>query len=188
MAGIDMIGAIVPIGIGGTLLMFFWIWAVFDVIATDSILIRNLSKGTWLFLVLIVPTVGALAWLLLGRPEGASVAPGGQSPAATERTSRGRPGPRGLEDSPAWPTSSGPSLPSALAGTSQESLAVRQRKLMEKEADLINREEALEAREAALAEREAALEAQWSASAGGGALSFEPPADRASPSDGDPDR
>ena len=58
------------------ILFAFWIWAILDVIATDTRLCRNLPKGVWLILVLLLPDIGSLAWLLLGRPEKGSWKPG----------------------------------------------------------------------------------------------------------------
>lgn len=58
------------------LLFAFWIYCVIDVIATDAAVIRNLPKMAWLFLVILLPEVGSVAWLLLGRPEGVGFAPG----------------------------------------------------------------------------------------------------------------
>src|SRR3954463_14416232 len=71
-------------GLVGLFVLLFWAWAVIDVIATDSALIRNLDKVLWLLLVIMLPVLGALAWLLLGRPEGAGFMPGrnGSSPPA----------------------------------------------------------------------------------------------------------
>ena len=63
-------------GLIGLLLLAFWIYCIFDVIATDEALMRNLPKILWLVVVILLPTVGAIAWLLLGRPEGAGVRPG----------------------------------------------------------------------------------------------------------------
>ena len=73
----------------------FWIWALLDCIATDSSLCRNLPKPMWIILVLILPDIGALAWLLLGRPEKAQLAPG------LDRL-RDAAAPVGLEDSPRY--------------------------------------------------------------------------------------
>ncbi|MEM9654503.1 MAG: PLD nuclease N-terminal domain-containing protein [Actinomycetota bacterium] len=140
-------------GLLGGFLFLFWLWALVDVILTDSMLVRNMQKGTWLFLVILVPTVGAVAWVFFGRPEKAALAPGGQLPYSANpyrSTSQGGSGSGqwsgAAEDSPGW---SGPrSTPSRPAGIEDgESLAVRQRKLMEKEAELARRESELEARE-----------------------------------------
>ena len=49
-------------------LLGFWLWAIFDVISSDDKAVRNLPKIVWLLLVVFLSTIGALAWLLLGRP------------------------------------------------------------------------------------------------------------------------
>ena len=82
-------------GIVGVLLLMFWIWALLDVIATDSSMCRNLPKPMWLLLVLILPDIGAIIWLLAGRPEKAHWRPGSTDYAAPRR-------PVGLEDSPRY--------------------------------------------------------------------------------------
>ena len=63
-------------GLFGAAMFVFWVWAVLDVIATDAMLMRNLEKTTWLFLVLMFPGVGAVAWVALGRPVNAGWRPG----------------------------------------------------------------------------------------------------------------
>ena len=134
-------------GLGGAFFLILWIWAVLDCISTDSILVRNLPKTTWLFLVIFVPTIGAVAWLLLGRPEHAGMSLGGQRswlyeerPARTERVHR--PAPLGVEDDPTWQATTKRSAP-ANQGDS-ESLAIRERKLLEREAELAKREAELD--------------------------------------------
>ena len=82
-------------GLAAVALFLFWIWALLDCIATDSSMCRNLPKPVWIILVLILPDIGALAWLLLGRPEKASWRPGSTDYAAPRR-------PVGLEDSPRY--------------------------------------------------------------------------------------
>lgn len=57
-------------------LLAFWLWALFDVITTDESRMRNLPKLVWLMIVLFLADIGALAWLLLGRPEGTGWRPG----------------------------------------------------------------------------------------------------------------
>lgn len=64
-------------------------------IASDEPLVRNLPKTIWLILVIFIPTVGAIAWLILGRPQGVQYSPGSTS----YRTPRG---PVGPEDSPTF--------------------------------------------------------------------------------------
>jgi len=85
-------------GIVALALFVLWIWALLDCIATDSAMCRNLPKMMWILLVLILPDVGALAWLLLGRPERASWRPGSTDYAKARR-------PIGLEDSPRYSAS-----------------------------------------------------------------------------------
>ena len=155
-------------------LLLFWIWALLDCIATDSALCRNLPKPMWIVLVLILPDIGALAWVLLGRPERASWRPGSTDYTAPRR-------PVGLEDSPRYsasPTISDrrseelnrelerlereqneraqkegmhPSA-SASAATVPEDLDAWQRKLDEREAEIRRRE--LEVRQRELDQRE----------------------------------
>lgn len=62
-----MIRAELGLGILGTAL---WVYCLFDVIMADEGRIRNLTKGTWIFIVLVTSIVGAVAWLVAGRPEG----------------------------------------------------------------------------------------------------------------------
>ncbi len=139
-------------GLLGGFLLLFWLWALVDVILTDSLLVRNMAKGTWLFLVLMVPTIGAVAWVFFGRPEGATVNPGGQLHYESNPY-RSSPSSGAFEDSPGWQRpGSAPSRPAQIEDG--ESLAVRQRKLLEKEAELAKREEALRAREESVGEDE----------------------------------
>lgn len=132
-------------GLLGGFLFLFWLWALVDVILTDSMLVRNMQKGTWLFLVILVPTVGAVAWVFFGRPERAAMAPGGQMPYEANPY-RSAPRSGGAEDTPGWNRpKSAPSRPAEIQDG--ESLAVRQRNLLEKEAELAKREAALQERE-----------------------------------------
>jgi hypothetical protein len=94
-------------GVVALVLFVFWIWALFDCIATDGALCRNLPKGVWLILVLLLPDIGAVAWLLLGRPEKAHWRPG-----STDYSARHRP--IGPEDQPHYSaTAETPELRSA---------------------------------------------------------------------------
>jgi hypothetical protein len=63
-------------GVAGLLFLAFWVFCLLDVIATDETLTRNLPKVAWLIVVIILPTVGGVAWLLLGRPERTTFTPG----------------------------------------------------------------------------------------------------------------
>ena len=79
--------------------LFLWVFCIFDVIVSEATIVRNLPKLVWLAIVIIVPSVGSIAWLILGRPRGAALSPG----AARSRPQvprRSAPGPVGPEDSP----------------------------------------------------------------------------------------
>lgn len=84
--------------IGGGLvalaILALWIYCIFDVIATAEGLTRNLPKVLWLLIVIILPTVGSVAWLLLGRPEKAGFAPGDSSYRAEPSGGRWTPSPK----------------------------------------------------------------------------------------------
>lgn len=52
----------------GLALLALWIFCIVDVITTREGECRNLPKLVWLLIVLIVPTIGAVVWLVAGRP------------------------------------------------------------------------------------------------------------------------
>jgi hypothetical protein len=52
----------------GMLVMVVWIGALIDVICCDEHRVRHLPKPLWLLLVLLVPLIGSVLWLLIGRP------------------------------------------------------------------------------------------------------------------------
>jgi hypothetical protein len=92
-------------GVFGLLLFALWIYCILDVIATDNSLMRNLPKPLWLILVIMLPDVGSIAWIILGRPERAGFWPGD--------TRRRRPWSanwvaRGPDDDPTFTPRSGP--------------------------------------------------------------------------------
>lgn len=66
-------------GLFAIAVLALWVYCIFDVIATGEGLTRNLPKLVWLLIVIFVPTIGSIAWLLLGRPERAGFAPGDSS-------------------------------------------------------------------------------------------------------------
>jgi hypothetical protein len=63
-------------GVVGFALIMLWLYCIFDVISTEEFLVRSLPKMVWLFIVIMLPDVGSIAWLLLGRPEFAGWRPG----------------------------------------------------------------------------------------------------------------
>jgi Phospholipase_D-nuclease N-terminal len=129
-------------GVVAILLVLFWLWALFDCIATESSRCRNLPKPLWVILVLILPDIGSFLWLLLGRPERARWQPG----AANYDTPRR---PVGPEDEPRYrPTE-------VVTDRRSEEL---DRVLEQWEAEQrLKDAAALDARETALREREAEL-------------------------------
>ena len=48
------------------------IFCLIDCIQTDRLLIRNLRKEAWIFLIIFFPIIGGIAWLVAGRPERAA--------------------------------------------------------------------------------------------------------------------
>lgn len=152
-------------GMFGLALIAFWVWAILDVISTDESLCRNLPKTVWLMVVIFLSGVGALAWLLLGRPENASFRIGdtGRRPARR---------PRGFEDSARWD----PRL-DARTGVHETARERQERERQERyaalDAELDRRleakraeEERLAAWERQLSEREAELRRREGASGG----------------------
>jgi len=55
----------------GIVMFAVWVYCLLDVIMADEHRIRNLSKGTWIMIVLLTFEVGAIAWLVAGRPQSA---------------------------------------------------------------------------------------------------------------------
>lgn len=53
-------------------LTLFWVYTILDVITTDEGRMRNLPKLTWVFIVILLFEIGALAWWVAGRPQGAA--------------------------------------------------------------------------------------------------------------------
>ncbi|MGZ3424969.1 MAG: PLD nuclease N-terminal domain-containing protein [Polyangiales bacterium] len=132
-------------GLVGVLLLGFWIWAILDVISTEAELCRNLPKGVWLILVLILPDIGSIVWVLLGRPERGSWRPGSTDFSAPRR-------PVGLEDDPRYsPT---PAVTDRRSEELDRRLDEWEAAQRAKDADLDRREAELRERELALRERE----------------------------------
>jgi len=121
-------------GLVGFLVLAFWLYCLFDVISAEPELVRNLPKGVWIVLVIVLSDVGGLAWLVLGRPLNTGWVPG--QPQYRPPPARGtRPGPvrrpLGPEDSPEF---------------DERIDRSRQRELSAREADLARRERADRAR------------------------------------------
>ena len=61
-------------GIFGLRMLVAWVWGLYDVATTPAAAVRNLPKVAWLLIVLVLSFLGVLAWLALGRPQGAPFA------------------------------------------------------------------------------------------------------------------
>jgi hypothetical protein len=84
-------------GLFALAVLALWVYCILDVIATNESVVRNLPKVVWLLVVIFIPTIGSIAWLLLGRPEGAGFSPGGATYRPEPRGGRAdRPTPRSL--------------------------------------------------------------------------------------------
>lgn len=55
-------------GIVSLVLLGLWIFCIVEVITTAEADCRNLPKFWWLLIVIVLPTIGSLAWLIGGRP------------------------------------------------------------------------------------------------------------------------
>jgi hypothetical protein len=126
-------------------LLGFWIWAIFDCISTEAGLCRNLPKGVWLILVLVLPDIGSLAWLLLGRPQNANWRPGSTDYSAP------RP-PIALEDHPRY--SATPEVTDRRSAELDRRLETWEGQQRAKAAELDRREAELRQRELELRERD----------------------------------
>jgi hypothetical protein len=69
----ELVGGVVAIGF-----VVLWIYCIVDVITTDDAIIRHLPKMVWLLIVFLIPDVGSLLWLGLGRPRVWARQPQGQ--------------------------------------------------------------------------------------------------------------
>jgi hypothetical protein len=56
-------------GVAGVAVLALWLYCVLDVITSDEASIRNLPKMAWVFIVIVLFEIGAIAWLIAGRPQ-----------------------------------------------------------------------------------------------------------------------
>lgn len=70
-------------GLGGLIMLGLWIFCFIDVLLTPEFACRNLPKLGWVFIVLLLPLVGSIAWLVAGRPWDRTNAPVRSSRPAT---------------------------------------------------------------------------------------------------------
>jgi hypothetical protein len=93
--------------IGGVLTLIalgVWLFALFDVLTTDEADVQRLPKFAWLVVVLLGFDIGAIIWLIFGRPRvfgGGGRSPYGTRPLGGGPRGGGRPdAPKGPEDDP----------------------------------------------------------------------------------------
>jgi hypothetical protein len=76
------------------------VYCLIDCVQTPEAQVRNLPKVVWVILILLLPFVGGIAWLLVGRPQGGRTprtwAPGSGFPESE------RPRPVAPDDDPAF--------------------------------------------------------------------------------------
>jgi hypothetical protein len=52
--------------------LVIFVYGLVDVIRTDGRLTRGISKPAWIVVMIVLPVLGAILWLLIGRPRGTS--------------------------------------------------------------------------------------------------------------------
>lgn len=57
------------------LLLALWVFCLIDVITTDESRMRNMPKAAWVLVVLLLLDLGAVVWLVAGRPWPSAAAP-----------------------------------------------------------------------------------------------------------------
>jgi Phospholipase_D-nuclease N-terminal len=125
---------LLDMGVVSIALLALWVFCIFDVIATDDVLVRNLPKALWLLIVIFLPDIGSLAWLLLGRPVYAGWRPGD----TTRRTPRRVIGPEDRADFPTAPPRPAPPRP---LESREDELAAWEEQLRRREEELRRREQ-----------------------------------------------
>lgn len=146
-------------GVIGFLVVALWIWALVDCITTDAEQCRNLPKGVWLLIVLLLFDIGSILWLLLGRPANKHWRPATGSDYSGPRRAVGIEDRHGFDGSMSDRRSA--ELDQRLAAWEAErgasghpSLGAPNADLDAKEAELARREEELRRRELEMRQRE----------------------------------
>lgn len=62
-------------GVAGLVVMALWLFCLLDVITTDEAQVRNLPKLLWVVIVIFLFEIGAIAWLIAGRPRAWQTSP-----------------------------------------------------------------------------------------------------------------
>ncbi|MGC0364438.1 hypothetical protein ABH922_002422 [Rhodococcus sp. 27YEA15] len=56
-----------PYALFGLITMVLWIFCIVDAITRDDAYIQHLPKVLWIMIIIILPTVGSILWLVIGR-------------------------------------------------------------------------------------------------------------------------
>jgi hypothetical protein len=64
--------------------LVIFVYGLVDVIRTDGRLTRGISKPAWIVVMIVLPVIGAILWLLIGRPRGTSPQQSQRHPAAPD--------------------------------------------------------------------------------------------------------
>jgi Phospholipase_D-nuclease N-terminal len=56
-------------GVAGLAILAVWLFCLLDAITADAASIRNLPKMAWIFIIILLFEIGAIAWLIAGRPQ-----------------------------------------------------------------------------------------------------------------------
>ena len=56
----------------GLVVLVLWLFCVLDAITADEARVRNLPKMVWILIVIFLFDIGAILWLIAGRPQGAA--------------------------------------------------------------------------------------------------------------------
>ncbi|HKU36231.1 MAG TPA: PLDc N-terminal domain-containing protein [Paenarthrobacter sp.] len=56
--------------VGVVLVLVVFVYALIDVIRTDSRSTRGISKPAWIVVMVVLPVLGAVLWFIFGRPYG----------------------------------------------------------------------------------------------------------------------
>jgi hypothetical protein len=67
-------------------------YALLDAVLSDADEVRNLPKPLWVLVILLLPLLGAIVWLVGGRPSSGAAAPGGRGTDGRGAPGAGRPG------------------------------------------------------------------------------------------------
>ncbi|MFI2565685.1 PLD nuclease N-terminal domain-containing protein [Paenarthrobacter sp. NPDC018779] len=56
--------------VGVVVVLVVFVYALIDVIRTDSRSTRGISKPAWIVVMIVLPVLGAILWFIFGRPYG----------------------------------------------------------------------------------------------------------------------